>query len=306
MAVTNETPAITTPVAQTPGSSSTTVNQDCNHPYFLHSSDAPGMSLVSSPFDGRDFPGWKRSILIALSVKNKLGFINGILVKPDLGSNDLPQWSRCNDMVTSWLLNSLSKEIGDSVIYSKSAMELWNSLEHRFGQSNGAKLYHLQKDISKSVQGNSSIACYFTTLKRLWDELDSLSTHLGCICDCVCDGKKKVAKFMEDQRVIQFLMGLNDVYGQARGNILMISPLPSLDHAYSLLLQDESQREVYMSPQYPSDGTSFIAGTQTKSNKEATIKFRNPALEIRNLETAHRSSEERSPNIILMSHALTA
>ncbi|XP_075112317.1 uncharacterized protein LOC142182184 [Nicotiana tabacum] len=143
-------------------------------------------------------------------------------------------------------------------------MELWNSLEHRFGQSNGAKLYHQQKEISKSVQENSSVAGYFTTLKRLWDELNSPSTHLGCICDCVCDGKNKVTKFLGDQRVIQFLIGLNDVYGQARGNILMMNPLPSLDHAYSLLLQDESQREVYMSPQYPSDGASFMAGTQTK------------------------------------------
>ncbi|XP_070026341.1 uncharacterized protein [Nicotiana sylvestris] len=264
MAITDETPVISTPVAQSPGSSSTIVNQDCNHPYFLHSSDALGMSLVNSPFNGRSFSGWRRSILIALSAKNKLDFINGSCGKLSPDSSDLPQWSRCNDLVTSWLLNSLSKEIGDSVIYSKSTMELWYSLEHRFGQSNGAKLYHLQKEISKSVQENSSVAGYFTTLKRLWDELDSLSTHLGCICDCVCDGKKKVTKFLEDQRVIQFFMGLNDVYGQARGNILMMNPLPSLDHAYSLLLQDESQREVYMSPQYPSDGASFMAGTQTK------------------------------------------
>ncbi|XP_070056006.1 uncharacterized protein [Nicotiana tomentosiformis] len=143
-------------------------------------------------------------------------------------------------------------------------MELWNSLEYIFGQSNGAKLYHLQKEISKSVQENISVAGYFTTLKRLWDELDSLSTHLGCICDCVCDRKKKVTKFLEDQRVIQFLMGLNNVYGQARGNILMMNLLPNLDHSYLLLLQDESQREVYMSPQYPSDGASFMVGTQTK------------------------------------------
>lgn len=46
-------------------------------------------------------------------------------------------------MVTSWLLNSLSKEIGDSVIYSATSNELWESLEQRFGKSNGTKLFHL-------------------------------------------------------------------------------------------------------------------------------------------------------------------
>lgn len=68
-------------------------------------------------------------------------------------------------MVTSWLLNSLSKDIGDSVIYSKSARDLWTNLEHRFGQSNGAKLYHLRKELSGLTQGSSDIATYFTKLK---------------------------------------------------------------------------------------------------------------------------------------------
>lgn len=139
-------------------STSQAVSHDTNHPYFLHSSDAPGMTLVTSPFDGRGFPGWRRSILIALSAKNKLAFINGICDEPALDSKDHAQWSRCNDMVTSWLLNSLTKEIGDSVIYSKSAKELWSSLEHRFGQSNGAKLYHLcvwREEESSQVPGGS-------------------------------------------------------------------------------------------------------------------------------------------------------
>ncbi|XP_019259206.1 PREDICTED: uncharacterized protein LOC109237366 [Nicotiana attenuata] len=116
------------------------------------------MSLVSSPFVGRGFPGWRRSVLIAISAKNKLGFINGTCGEPALNATEHSQWSRCNDIVTSWLLNSLTKEIGDNVIYSRTAKDLWSSLEHRFGQSSGEKLYHLQKEISKLAQGNSSIA----------------------------------------------------------------------------------------------------------------------------------------------------
>ncbi|XP_070019263.1 uncharacterized protein [Nicotiana sylvestris] len=141
-------------------------------------------------------------VLIAISAKNKLGFINGSYVEPAIDDKDYPLWSRCNDMVTSWLLNSLTKEIGDNVIYSRKAKDLWSSLEHIFGQSSGAKLYHMQKEISKTIQENNNISGYFTTLNRLWDELDSLNSHLGCTCACNCDGKKKMAKFMEDRRVI--------------------------------------------------------------------------------------------------------
>ncbi|XP_019240490.1 PREDICTED: uncharacterized protein LOC109220473 [Nicotiana attenuata] len=216
------------------------VTFDPNHPYFLHSSDAPGMTSVNAIFTGRGFQGWRRSVLIALSAKNKLGFINGTCPAPAATSKDFQPWSRCNDMVNSWLLNSLSKDIGDSVIYSKSAKDLWNSLEHRFGQSNGAKLYHLRKELSGLAQGTTDIAGYFTKLKRLWDELDSLNCDVRFVCSCVCDGKEKLEKSLEDERLIQFLMGLNDCYGQARGNIFMMNPLPNINHAYTLVLQDEN------------------------------------------------------------------
>ncbi|XP_019241196.1 PREDICTED: uncharacterized protein LOC109221186 [Nicotiana attenuata] len=241
----------TTTVAET-SNVANSVTYDPNHPYHLNNSDSPGMTLVNTVFDGRGYPGWRRSILLSLSAKKKLGFINGVCKSPNLNSPELEQWNCVNDMVISWILNALSKDIADSVIYSKTAKELWDSLEQRFGKSNGAKLYHLQKELTGLVQGNNDIAGYFTKLKRLWDELDALNVIICCSCVCVCEGKAKLAKSLEDQRLIQFLMGLNDIYAQARGNILMMNPLPAIDVAYSLLLQDENQREVYANTSFNS------------------------------------------------------
>nr|XP_009784460.1 PREDICTED: uncharacterized protein LOC104232873 [Nicotiana sylvestris] len=86
-----------------------------NHLYYLHPSDSPGMVLVNSVFDGKGYGGWRRAIIIALSAKNKLGFIDGTYYEPDASSTDFKQWNRCNDMVISWILNSLSKDI--AVLY---------------------------------------------------------------------------------------------------------------------------------------------------------------------------------------------
>nr|XP_016461489.1 PREDICTED: uncharacterized protein LOC107784820 [Nicotiana tabacum] len=159
---------------------------DSNHAYFFHSSDAPEMSLVNTTFDGKGFQGWRRSVLITLSAKNKIGFINGACPAPALTSRDYQPWSRCIDMVTSWLLNSLSKDIGDNVIYSKSTKDLWTSLEHRFGQSNGAKLYHLRKELSS--------------------------------CLCVCEGKQKLEKSLDDEKLIQFLMDFSSFMATNQNN----------------------------------------------------------------------------------------
>lgn len=91
--------------------------------------------------------------------------------------------------------------------------------------------------------------------------LDSLNANIKCSCVCIYKGKQKLKKSLQDERLIKFLMGLNDTYSQARGNILMINPLPNINLAYSLILQDEHHQENYMNPPIPSDSTDFMAET---------------------------------------------
>lgn len=88
----------------------------------------------------KEFPKVEKVNLNSSFSKEKFDFINATCKSPDLCSSEFPQWSCCNDMMTSWLLNSLTKNIGDSVIYSKTAKELWDSLERRFEKSNQLKL----------------------------------------------------------------------------------------------------------------------------------------------------------------------
>lgn len=159
---------------------------DSSHPFYLHPSDSPGMILVNSIFDGKGYRGWRKGILIALSAKNKVGFIDRTFLQPKISSDSFKPWVRCNNMVISWLLNSLSREIAESVLYSKTAIEIWKELEERFGQSNGPQLYHLQKEISQLLQGSLDLAGYYTKLKKLRDELDSLDACQTCTCDCTC------------------------------------------------------------------------------------------------------------------------
>ncbi|XP_060181475.1 uncharacterized protein LOC132611085 [Lycium barbarum] len=249
------------------GNSSSSAVMDSSSPYYLHLSDSPGMNIVNFVFDGTGFAAWRRSIIISLSAKNKMSFIDGSAEIPSADTPEFKLWTRCNNMVISWLLNSLSKEIAESVIYSKSAKDLWTDLHDRFGQSNGAQLYHLQKSLTDLVQGTADVAGYFTRIKRIWDELDALSSEEICFCNCTCGGKKKVVKSKQDERLIQFLKGLNDVYAAVRSNILMMSPLPNVNHAYSLLIQDEKQREAYVNPNFPGDTSSFLATHQNFSGQ---------------------------------------
>lgn len=89
------------------GSFSTSSIVEPSHPIYLYPSDSSGTILVAKSFNGIGYGGWRRSMLIGLSYKNKLGIINGTVVKPNENSPLFAPWCRCNDMVTAWILNSL-------------------------------------------------------------------------------------------------------------------------------------------------------------------------------------------------------
>ena len=73
--------------------------------------------------DGTRFNSWKRAIEIALLAKNKLGSVNGDCRRPSSISSYLQNCQCCNNMVFSWILNALAKEISLSVVCSTTASE---------------------------------------------------------------------------------------------------------------------------------------------------------------------------------------
>ena len=60
----------------------------------------------------------------ALTAMNKIAFIDGTLPRPDSGHLLYNAWIRYNSMVTSWILNSVSKEIVDSLLYIETVSKI--------------------------------------------------------------------------------------------------------------------------------------------------------------------------------------
>lgn len=222
------------------------LGQDPSSPYYIHPSDNPGMKLVTLKFDGTSYSDWKRSMLISLTAKNKIGFVDGTIEKPDVADANYRVWDRCNSMLISWFLGVLDQDIARSVLYFTTAREIWLNLEERFGQASGTLLYSLTQSLYEIRQGNDSVSSYYTKIKMIWDQLDSIDTIPVCNCaNCTCHITTKLLKSQEDRRLIDFLMKLNDGYEVIRGSIFVMSPLPSISHAYRLIMQEENHMKLY-------------------------------------------------------------
>lgn len=104
---------------------------------------------------------------MALNVRNKLGFIDGTIPKPPMTHKDYGAWSRCNDMITTWLLNSVSKKIGQSLLFVYTAEGIWKNLISHFKQDDAPRVYDLEQRLSSIEQGNMDVSAYYTELYAL-------------------------------------------------------------------------------------------------------------------------------------------
>lgn len=232
------------------------------HPLYLQNIDHPGLILISKKLTGTENYGpWKRSMKIALSAKNKLGIVNGTVPRPDESSPLSAQWDRVNDMIISWILNTVSDEISNGMDFVNTAQEVWEELSGQFSSINGHRVYQVLKDLHALEQNEKSVEIYYHRMKNLWDEYNALEPSFPCSCE----SHKMQDDREQRKKLLQFLMGLNDSFSTARGQILMMNPLPSIAQAFSLIKQEEKQRQGNTVP------NSFLAaakhGMQTSNTK---------------------------------------
>ncbi|XP_031278098.1 uncharacterized protein LOC116136554 [Pistacia vera] len=156
---------------------------DATNPYRLDHGDNPSLSLVPERLTIDNYTTWSRAIHHALRAKNKLGFINGELTRPINPSDPLLQpWERCNDMVTSWLQNSISSSIKSSIALVDDAATVCFELRERFTQQNGSRIFHLKKTLAGLHQDQDPISIYYGKLKAIWDELNIFDPLPNCTC----------------------------------------------------------------------------------------------------------------------------
>ncbi|XP_068638502.1 uncharacterized protein [Aristolochia californica] len=129
-------------------------------------------------------------MLITLSVKNKVGFVDSSIPKP--------------------------QEIFANIIFVASDREIWLDLQDCFQQRNRPLIFQLKRELINLRQDQNSVSIYFTKLKTIWEELSNY--HPNCSCGkCSCGGIKNLIDYHHIKYIISFLMRLDDSFSQVHG-----------------------------------------------------------------------------------------
>ncbi|XP_074375680.1 uncharacterized protein LOC141717483 [Apium graveolens] len=179
------------------------------NPLFLHPSDGPLSVSIPKLQGSGDYRSWKRLFEIQLSSKRKLGFVNGTVTRSTTSEVEAIQWDTCNNRVISWLRNNLSENIKQCVLFVNSAHDIWS-------------------------------------LSSLWEEIVSMNRlpTFTTITPEVANFLAVINTMKEEAKLFQFLNGLDDKYGAQRSQLLMMTPLPTVEMACSSIQQEDVQRDV--------------------------------------------------------------
>ncbi|MCI41998.1 flavonol sulfotransferase-like protein, partial [Trifolium medium] len=88
-----------------------------------------------------------------LATKNKFRFVDGSFPIPDVDDLNYVAWERCNNLVHSWLINSMKPQVAESVVYIENAIDVWNDLKERYLQGDRVRVATLYQEISNFKQG---------------------------------------------------------------------------------------------------------------------------------------------------------
>ena len=84
---------------------------------------------------------------MTLTSKNKIGFIDGTIPRAAQADILFNAWNRYNNMVTSWIINSVSKDIADSLMYIAIVAKIWIDPCDRFWHNNAPRGFQLKKHL---------------------------------------------------------------------------------------------------------------------------------------------------------------
>ncbi|KAB2606017.1 hypothetical protein D8674_005734 [Pyrus ussuriensis x Pyrus communis] len=227
----------------------------------------PNQRLSSVVLNEFNYLSWSRAVSLALGGRSKLGFINGSIKVPEASSSNYESWLSKDQLVMSWLLNSMERKLAEIFSYSKSSYQLWEAVKEMYGsQNNVARVFQLKKDISDLQQDGKPFVQLLGSMKTMWNELETYRPHTT---DAVL-----LRKRAKEDKIFQLLSSLDSTYEDLRCHMLMNTELPSFPSVCATIQREEVRRKVMNMSTMPNvpESRAYVTNERRYKGKHPHLK----------------------------------
>nr|GEX20323.1 ribonuclease H-like domain-containing protein [Tanacetum cinerariifolium] len=174
-------------------------------------------------------------------------------------------WSTCASVRNSRKYPLIHLEESVVLVFHGIQSSGCRSSDIPYSEVNSSKYSWEMVDMAVSSRtSGSALSEYYHKFNALWRQYDSLVN----LPECSCENSEKLKEHNQLIKLMQFLMGLDDVYAPIRSIILNTDPIPDVKGAFATLSRDESHRGTQsQGGSKSSSGTSaFVAITNNRNN----------------------------------------
>ncbi|KAJ0095071.1 hypothetical protein Patl1_15288 [Pistacia atlantica] len=129
----------------------------------------PSLQITSHKLNGQNYLPWSRSVTMFVRGRGKYGYLSGTTTALPKLDPSYPTWEAENSMMMAWLINSMEPNIGRLYLFLPTAKAIW---EKPYG--------------------------------KLLPKLILMLVKWECAAD-----SKLYSKMLEQERIFEFLIGLN-------------------------------------------------------------------------------------------------
>ncbi|WVZ24536.1 hypothetical protein V8G54_003080 [Vigna mungo] len=178
--------------------------------------------------NGKNYLKWSQIIKTILKGEGKISHLIGnALVETD---PKFKSWDEEDSMIMAWLWNSMVPEISGTCMFLKSAKEIWEAIEQTYSKA---------KDAAQ---------IYDVKVKTL-------------VIKAKCSEDSAILKdYIEQDRVFDFLVGLNPEYDQVRIQILGKEKVPGLNEVVAIIRSEESKKGLMLETSTTESSTMIAEG----------------------------------------------
>ncbi|RVX14379.1 Retrovirus-related Pol polyprotein from transposon RE2 [Vitis vinifera] len=132
-----------------------------------HQMETSHLPITTHKLNGQNYLQWSQSILMFVRGKEKDDYITGASAAPETTASTYKKWIAENNMVMSWLVNSMTADIGENFLSFDTAKEIWNTAKETFSdKENTSEIIQIEGILHDLRQGNLTIGSHVNHLRK--------------------------------------------------------------------------------------------------------------------------------------------